>query len=1021
MRLIITLTFTILSLSVFAQSARKQADIRATSQYFTFNQETQASEIAQKASEILGLNSTADLQHIKTVDGVDNQQHHRYKQYYKGIAVMGGELIGHTSNGIVNYITGNILPEINLLTTPSYSANEAIEKALVASGSEEYYWERYQGESLPTAELCIIDKAYPEFSGDYQLAYKVNIYSVAPLDKSVYFLDAHTGQVVQKISEICQESVPASGLTLYYGERDFVTDSIGPNEYHLIDRSRGNGNTTYRDTDGRTILTDSDNYWDLTDKHNHSAAIDAHFATAHFYDLLLEYFGWEGLDGQGRSMDCVVNYRDGTPYLNAFWDGNYAWFGDGDCHNGPLTSIDVVAHEFAHGLTDFTSDLVYMDEPGALNEAMSDIFGKACEYYIVPDEFTWYIGETFNLTSFTNPFRYMADPSSFGDPEYYRGNLWHTDESDNGGVHTNSGVLNYWFYLLVDGGSGINEKGFAFDVQGLGMETAVQIPFLMQSGYLTRTSNYNDAYNASILATESLYGAESPEMQSVKDAWKVVGLPLGSNQIIDLDLAIEFEMDLGNTCFAAQSIDVFARVSNVGIDTLFAEDTITIIMNNITNNPFHFVLTEDFVPGQDSLFVLEGGYQVIGEGRLRMDIELTNIDKVQGNNSDRYNFFNYFSEDLDVSLSVSVPDDTDCFVDIVPIPATIRNSSCNPIAQGTPYSIAMSQNGQIIDLFEFETSSTIPVGGQVSHVLPFEYPGNITILDFELIIEDTDESNNYSNFQPILIDQSLSENYLNELNVESEFDNLIYLEDPDFFGSVEYNGEFYMGTSGTNSNPEDICPFFQDNFTTNGSAFFEMCVDFEEYENVVLSFDLVQLRNEYLDSFPEYANSFCMAMVEWNGALGDSTLLITDQVEGELYHYDMDLPDHFTGYIKFQFYNHIGSLNFNAAWALDRHDFNLLDNLEIKGDAISNTTNIKQGITNLTVSPNPASDIITVSTADFVKQANITIYNLAGDIISQDLYNPLQPIDISQFSNGMYIVVMEHRGKQLGQTKFIKH
>lgn len=1021
MRLISILVLSFISISLFAQSVNKQAALRAKSNYLKLDKTITLSTFSEEVSSELGLRSPKDLVHRISVNGIDNQSHHRFDQYHAGIKVIGGEIIGHEKSGAIDYITGSILPEIHVSTNPSYSASEAIEKAKSLSGSTEFYWERYDGQELPTAELCIIDSAYPDFTGNYLLAYKANIYSVQPLDKSVFYLDAHSGEIITKISEICQESVPALGKTLYYGERAFVTDSIAPNEYKLIDRSRGNGNTTYRDTDGRTILTDSDNYWDLTDKHNHSAAIDAHFTTAHFYDLLLEYFDWYGLDGQGKSMDCVVNYRDGATYLNAFWDGNFAWFGDGNCHNGPLTSIDVVAHEFAHGLTDFTSDLVYMDEPGALNESMSDIFGKACEHYITPDNFSWYIGETFNLTDFANPFRYMADPSSFGDPEYYKGNLWHTDESDNGGVHTNSGVLNYWFYLLVDGDSGVNEKGFEFDVTGIGMEKAIQIPFLMQSGYLTRTSNYNDAYYASILSTESLYGADSPEMQSVKDAWRVIGLPLSSNQIIDLDLAVAFEMDLGNTCFSAQSIDVYAKVSNVGIDTLFADDTIKIVMNNILANPFNFILTEDFLPGQDTLLTLEEGYQVIGEGRLRLNIELTNKDKVQGNNSDTYTFFNYFSEDLDLNLSVNVPDDTDCFVDIVPIPAIVRNSSCNPIPAGTTYSIIMSQSGQVIETFDFETTSIVPIGGQINHTLPFEYPGSITILDFELAVDDVDISNNFSNFQPIIIESSLSQNYLNTMDSEAQFENLIFLDDPDFFGSVQYAGESYMATTGTNNNPEDICPFFQDNFSTSGSTFFEMCIDFEQFQNITLSFDLIQLRNEFVDSFPELEQSFCMAMVEWNGELGDSTLLINNQVEGELYHYDMELPDQFTGYIKFEFYNHIGGLNFNSSWAIDRHDFNLLDNLEISGDLISNTEDIRFQGTQFNVSPNPAHDLISIHHLQEISQGVLKIYNLNGDLVSVHNYQQHDQIDVSQLNSGVYVIHLEQKGRPVGFTKFVKH
>ncbi len=1000
-----------------SQSYNNQARTRAEYSYKKIQPQIDIKKLHENVESVFDADIIDGLTQKKSLKGIDNATHVRYQQTYKSIPVLGGEVIAH-GNASNKFMTSNILPRININHIPVLSEPQAIEKAKALSDAKEYHWEKYEDGEEPTVQLMVMDASFPNFSGIYQLVYAVSLYATQPLDKSKWYIDAHSGQLVKKVSELCHESVPASGKTLYYGEREFMTDSVAPNEYHLIDRSRGEGNTTYRDSNGRTVLTDSDNYWDLTDKHNHSAAIDAHWSTAEFYDLLYEYFGWEGLDGEGKAMDCVVNFRDGSPYVNAFWDGRYAWFGDGDCHFGPLTSLDVVAHEFTHGLTDYTSDLVYMDEPGALNESMSDIFGKACELYATPEDFDWYIGRTFNLTEFANPFRNMADPSSAGDPEYYQGNFWHVDESDNGGVHSNSGVLNYWFYLITDGASGENEKGYAFDIEGLGMETAIQIPFLMQSAYLTITSNYNDAYNASVLATESLYGAESTEMDVIKEAWKVVGLPLNSNQVVDLDLAVEFASELDNTCINNEPIDVEVRVSNIGIDTLFAGDTIKLVLNNVETNPYNYILTEDFLPGQDSLITLINGYTVIAEGNLRLDILLTNNDKVQGNNTDRLNFSNYFSDLQDLELSVNVPDNIDCYIDSIPIPISVRNSSCAPIPAGTEYTVVMKTGGQVVSEETFTNSSDIAVGGRANHEFFFVYPGNITILDFELLVDDIDVSNNFVSFQPVFVESSINEEYENSLNEESAFDDLIFLADEFMFGSVEYEGAFYMGTTGRSSDPTNICPFYQDNFTTNGSTYFEMCVDFEEYENIVLSFDLIQLRNEFVDSFPELTNSFCMTMVEWSSINKDSTLLINDQTEGEKYHYDLQLPDYFTGYIRFQFYNHIGNLNFSSSWALERHDYNLLDNLTLRGNIVSKTEeNI--ATSGLALYPNPVSDVLFIDASD-KEIHHLRILDLSGKVLLQETDPSESRVNISQLKNGMYFIQLAELDGTSTTLKFLK-
>ncbi len=165
-------------------------------------------------------------------------------------------------------------------------------------------------------------------------------------------------------------------------------------------------------------------------------------------------------------LKSYVHYS--VNYFNAFWDGEKMTYGDGDAsdNNQPLTALDVCGHEITHGLTTFTANLNYKNESGALNEGFSDIFGTSIEFFARPGQGDWLIGGDFYI------IRDMSNPKAYSQPDTYKGKKWATGllaSLDNGGVHTNSGVLNFWFYLLSEGKNGTNDKKFVYSVSGIGM------------------------------------------------------------------------------------------------------------------------------------------------------------------------------------------------------------------------------------------------------------------------------------------------------------------------------------------------------------------------------------------------------------------------------------------------------------------------------------------------------------------------------------------------------------------------
>lgn len=147
-----------------------------------------------------------------------------------------------------------------------------------------------------------------------------------------------------------------------------------------------------------------------------------------------------------------------------------------------------------------------------------------------PDELSWILSDEIRRGEEVLPIRSISNPNEFFDPKFYKGKYWHTSRSDNYGVHTNSGVLNYWCYIIANGGSGINEVGYAYDVEPIGIEKALKVVYRMMTIYLNPNSDYSEAQLYGLIAVEDLFGSTSLEYQSVSEACRAVGLPYQSSE-----------------------------------------------------------------------------------------------------------------------------------------------------------------------------------------------------------------------------------------------------------------------------------------------------------------------------------------------------------------------------------------------------------------------------------------------------------------------------------------------------------
>ncbi len=489
--------------------------------------------------------------------GIEKDQlgfvHYRYRQTYNNNPIDLTMLIVHTKDGMVKSFNGEFYDNLSAVNHVNATTEaNALNAALNHIGAKVYKWEIEEEEDHLKHEIHDHDASYnPDgelvyvasngnFDNPLSLAYKFNIYAHEPLSRREIYISAADHSVVFENDLIHEANSTGTAVTKYSGIRTITTDSLSPTNFRLRETGRGNGINTYDMNQGTSYgasvdFTDNNNYWNNVNAQQDEVATDAHWGAEMTYDYFFINHNRNSIDGNGFALNSYVHYN--SNYNNAFWDGQRMTYGDG---NGttftPLTAIDVTGHEIAHGLTNFTANLVYQNEPGALNESFSDIFGVAVEFYAKGSITNWRIGE--DMTPNGNGIRKMDTPNTFNDPDTYLGTYWYTGTGDNGGVHTNSGVQNHWFYLLTMGGSGTNDLNNTYSVTGQGVTKAGAIAFRNLTVYLTTNSQYNDARFYAIKSATDLYGACTPEVIATTNAWYACGVGPAFTAGVSADFAV---------------------------------------------------------------------------------------------------------------------------------------------------------------------------------------------------------------------------------------------------------------------------------------------------------------------------------------------------------------------------------------------------------------------------------------------------------------------------------------------------
>jgi len=418
--------------------------------------------------------------------------HVAYTQQHDSLRVVGGDLVVHVgADGVVRSVNGTVHGDLPS-SSPSLDADTAA--ALVIPGAQ-------PGLSVLATNLVYListddDRPY--------LAWEVELGTSDVLIDRVY-VDAHGSEIVERRPEL----FTTKSRTIYDGKNCTYPFSCGG---------------------AQQVGTEATPPTDMI-------ALAAYTNTGLTHDCYQTLFQRDSYDGAGGTLKSLVHAQfftgQGTTGNNAAWTGDQMVYGDGDGSlMQPLAlSLDVTAHELTHGVTTKTANLTYKNEPGALNEGMSDIMAAVCEAWhdgaVSAD--TWLVGEDiFTPNTPGDALRYMANPTADASlypaqlggsrdyyPERYQG------QEDQGGVHLNSGIPNLAFQLLVAGGTHPRQKT-TFMVPGIGIEKAGAIfQRALTAGYFTTNTNLAQARTATEQVADELYPGTKA---AVGLAWAAVGV-----------------------------------------------------------------------------------------------------------------------------------------------------------------------------------------------------------------------------------------------------------------------------------------------------------------------------------------------------------------------------------------------------------------------------------------------------------------------------------------------------------------
>jgi Zn-dependent metalloprotease len=476
---------------------------------------------------------------LRTLTDPGGIEHRRFEQRYEGLPVWGGEIIQHLRGGRVESYEGDFYRVADVDLRPKRTADQALESCRTGL--------RIPGLIAHPEETELV--IYPVNEQDFRLAYRLTVERKDALFNEHVFVDAADGEVLFHYSLIqTEDPLIGSGTGARGNPLKFVT-TLQNSKYYMWDQVKVRP-ITQRTYDGNhqygasvTISNSADNTWAK------NSIVNAHTNIGLCYDFYYVVFGNNGIDGKnGFAYNTFVHIFNVSQGLtdNAFFTNSSSLYGPGFYFLDPYydvqdfaATIDVVAHEFSHGVTSLTgANLTYYGESGALNESFSDIFGTAIEFYFQEEGVgynlaDWVAGEDANPTFTYVGCRRLDDPnlnsqlqsSKYPDPCHISQKvptLYTSDGKvvDNDNVHINCTIFPHLFYLLAHGGT---NRVSQLSVTGIGVDKAQRIMWDAFVKRMTASTNFLGAANAILQSAIALYGSSSAEVTQAKNAIRAIG------------------------------------------------------------------------------------------------------------------------------------------------------------------------------------------------------------------------------------------------------------------------------------------------------------------------------------------------------------------------------------------------------------------------------------------------------------------------------------------------------------------
>lgn len=456
-----------------------------------------APNFLKRSGAIFGLSGGEDFRVDQVMEDNLGQVHVRMQQSWRGLPVIGADIVVHADRSTreVAAISGSAVPMDGVATEALVDADKAIGLALEEAGID--------GTALGEPELVYVIGS----DGKVHLAWSIDV-----------AWESHDGP---ELDTVFADAVDASLAARH------------PRVHRAKNRriySANNGSSL----PGTLLFTEGGSSSD-------QVAMGAYDNSGLTYDYYWQKFSRDSYNDAGATLTSTVHYQ--SNYNNAFWNGSQMVYGDGDGTTfSPFSeAFDVVAHELTHAVTDTTANLLYQKESGALNEALSDILAAAGEAWRDGGitSTTWLIGEDcYTPGTAGDALRYMDNPTADGySVDYYPERLYpdpctpNQNTNDLCGVHGNSGIANLAFVLLARGGTHPRGKT-SVTVPAIGVSKAEQIFYRALTVYMTSSTNFEGARNATAQAAQDLYG--STDVNAVHATWDAVGVPGGAVSVTAL-------------------------------------------------------------------------------------------------------------------------------------------------------------------------------------------------------------------------------------------------------------------------------------------------------------------------------------------------------------------------------------------------------------------------------------------------------------------------------------------------------